>query len=161
MKVTVIGAGAVGATAADNIARKQIASEVVILDIKEGFAEGKAMDLAQTASIEGFDTKLVGVTNDYQRTAKSDVIVVTSGLPRIEELFEARAPKTPAIIAKFDSVIKIEDEKNIRQLQLISKEVKKEEKPKNYHLEIMFPNDTEMMNVCNDLTERGYIVKVK
>jgi malate dehydrogenase len=75
MKVTVIGAGAVGATAADNIARKQIASEVVILDIKEGFAEGKAMDLAQTASIEGFDTKLVGVT-------KSDVIVVTSGLPR-------------------------------------------------------------------------------
>lgn len=82
MKVTVIGAGAVGATAADNIARKQIASEVVILDIKEGFAEGKAMDLAQTASIEGFDTKLVGVTNDYQRTAKSDVIVVTSGLPR-------------------------------------------------------------------------------
>ena len=82
MKVTVIGAGAVGATAADNIARKQIASEVVILDIKEGFAEGKAMDLAQTASIEGFDTKLIGVTNDYQRTAKSDVIVVTSGLPR-------------------------------------------------------------------------------
>ena len=82
MKVTVIGAGAVGATAADNIARKQIASEVVILDIKEGFAEGKAMDLAQTASIEGFDTKLVGVTNDYQRTTKSDVIVVTSGLPR-------------------------------------------------------------------------------
>ena len=82
MKVTIIGAGAVGATAADNIARKQIASEVVILDIKEGFAEGKAMDLAQTASIEGFDTKLVGVTNDYERTAKSDVIVVTSGLPR-------------------------------------------------------------------------------
>jgi malate dehydrogenase len=82
MKVTIIGAGAVGATAADNIARKQIASEVVILDIKDGFAEGKAMDLAQTASIEGFDTKLVGVTNDYERTAKSDVIVVTSGLPR-------------------------------------------------------------------------------
>lgn len=82
MKVTVIGAGAVGATAADNIARKEIASEVVILDIKEGFAEGKAMDLMQTASIEGFDTKIVGVTNDYARTAKSDVIVVTSGLPR-------------------------------------------------------------------------------
>ena len=82
MKVTVIGAGAVGATAADNIARKEIASEVVVLDIKEGFAEGKAMDLLQTASIEGFDTKLVGVTNDYQRTAKSDVIVVTSGIPR-------------------------------------------------------------------------------
>ncbi|MGL4631612.1 MAG: malate dehydrogenase [Leadbetterella sp.] len=82
MKVTIVGAGAVGATSADNIARKEIASEVVILDIKEGFAEGKAMDLAQTASIEGFDTKLVGVTNDYERTAKSDVIVVTSGLPR-------------------------------------------------------------------------------
>lgn len=71
-----------GATAADNIARKEIASEVVILDIKEGFAEGKAMDLAQTASIEGFDTRLVGVTNDYAKTAKSDVIVVTSGIPR-------------------------------------------------------------------------------
>lgn len=82
MKVTIIGAGAVGATAADNIARKEIASEVVILDIKEGFAEGKAMDLAQTASIEGFDTRLVGVTNDYAKTAKSDVIVVTSGIPR-------------------------------------------------------------------------------
>jgi malate dehydrogenase len=82
MKVTVIGAGAVGATSADNIARKEIASEVIILDIKEGFAEGKAMDLMQTASIEGFDTKIVGVTNDYQRTAKSDVIVVTSGIPR-------------------------------------------------------------------------------
>ncbi len=82
MKVTIVGAGAVGATSADNIARKQIASEVVILDIKEGFAEGKAMDLAQTASIEGFDTRLVGVTNDYERTAKSDVIVVTSGIPR-------------------------------------------------------------------------------
>lgn len=71
-----------GATAADNIARKEIASEVVILDIKEGFAEGKAMDLAQTASIEGFDTRLIGVTNDYAKTAKSDVIVVTSGIPR-------------------------------------------------------------------------------
>ncbi|WP_367913642.1 malate dehydrogenase [Leadbetterella sp. DM7] len=82
MKVTIIGAGAVGATAADNIARKEIASEVVILDIKEGFAEGKAMDLAQTASIEGFDTRLTGVTGDYSKTAKSDVIVVTSGIPR-------------------------------------------------------------------------------
>jgi malate dehydrogenase len=82
MKVTVIGAGAVGATAADNIARKEIASEVVILDIKEGFAEGKAMDLLQTASIEGFDSKIIGVTNDYEKTAKSDVIVVTSGIPR-------------------------------------------------------------------------------
>ncbi len=82
MKVTVIGAGAVGATAADNIARKEIADEVVILDIKEGFAEGKAMDLMQTASLEGFDTKIIGTTNDYDRTAKSDVVVVTSGIPR-------------------------------------------------------------------------------
>lgn len=82
MKVTVVGAGAVGATSADNIARKQIASEVVILDIKEGFAEGKAMDLMQTASIEGFDTKIIGVTNDYEKTAKSDVVVITSGIPR-------------------------------------------------------------------------------
>lgn len=82
MKVTVIGAGAVGATAADNIARKEIADEVVLLDIKEGYAEGKAMDLNQTASIEGFDTKIIGSTNDYGKTAKSDVIVVTSGIPR-------------------------------------------------------------------------------
>jgi malate dehydrogenase len=82
MKVTVIGAGAVGATAADNIARKEIAAEVVLLDIKEGYAEGKAMDLNQTASIEGFDTRIIGSTNDYDKTAKSDVIVVTSGIPR-------------------------------------------------------------------------------
>lgn len=82
MKVTIVGAGAVGATAADNIARKEIASEVVILDIKEGFAEGKAMDLSQTASIEGFDTKVTGVTGDYSKSAGSDVIVVTSGVPR-------------------------------------------------------------------------------
>ncbi len=82
MKVTVIGAGAVGSTAADNIARKEIADEVVLLDIKEGYAEGKAMDLNQTASIEGFDTKIIGSTNDYGKTAKSDVIVVTSGIPR-------------------------------------------------------------------------------
>lgn len=82
MKVTVIGAGAVGATAADNIARKEIADQVVLLDIKEGYAEGKAMDLNQTASIEGFDTTIIGSTNDYSKTAKSDVIVVTSGIPR-------------------------------------------------------------------------------
>lgn len=82
MKVTVIGAGAVGATAADNIARKEIADQVVLLDIKEGYAEGKAMDLNQTASIEGFDTSIIGSTNDYGKTAKSDVIVVTSGIPR-------------------------------------------------------------------------------
>lgn len=82
MKVTVIGAGAVGSTAADNIARKEVADEVVLLDIKEGYAEGKAMDLMQTSSLEGFDTTIVGSTNDYSKTAKSDVIVVTSGIPR-------------------------------------------------------------------------------
>jgi malate dehydrogenase len=82
MKVTVVGAGAVGATTADNIARKQIVDEVVLLDIKEGVSEGKAMDLMQTAQIEGFDTKITGVTNDYTKTAKSDVVVITSGLPR-------------------------------------------------------------------------------
>lgn len=82
MKVTVVGAGAVGATCADNIARKQLCDELVIVDIKEGFAEGKAMDLMQTAQIEGFDTKIVGSTNDYTKTAGSTVAVITSGIPR-------------------------------------------------------------------------------
>lgn len=82
MKVTVVGAGAVGTTCADNIARKQICSEVVLVDIKEGVAEGKAMDLMQTAQIEGFDTKIIGSTNDYSKTAGSDVAVITSGIPR-------------------------------------------------------------------------------
>lgn len=82
MKITVVGAGAVGATCADNIARKELASEVVLLDIKEGFAEGKAMDMMQTAMLLGFDTKITGSTNDYTKTAGSDVVVITSGLPR-------------------------------------------------------------------------------
>ncbi|MEO8773457.1 MAG: malate dehydrogenase [Gelidibacter sp.] len=82
MKVTVVGAGAVGASCAEYIAIKNFASEVVLLDIKEGFAEGKAMDLMQTASLNGFDTKITGVTNDYSRTADSDVCVITSGIPR-------------------------------------------------------------------------------
>ena len=82
MKVTVVGAGAVGATCADNIARKQLCDELVILDIKEGVAEGKAMDLMQTAQIEGFDTKIIGSTNDYSKTAASSVAVITSGIPR-------------------------------------------------------------------------------
>jgi malate dehydrogenase len=82
MKITVVGAGAVGATCADNIARKQLCDELVILDIKEGFAEGKAMDLMQTAQIEGFDTKITGSTNDYSKTAGSAVAVITSGIPR-------------------------------------------------------------------------------
>lgn len=82
MKVTVVGAGAVGATCADNIARAQLADELVLLDIKEGFAEGKAQDMNQTAALLGFDTRISGSTNDYSKTAKSDVVVITSGLPR-------------------------------------------------------------------------------
>jgi malate dehydrogenase len=82
MKVTVVGAGAVGASCAEYIAIKDFASEVVILDIKEGFAEGKAMDLMQTASLNSFDTKITGSTNDYTKTAGSDVCVITSGIPR-------------------------------------------------------------------------------
>jgi malate dehydrogenase len=82
MKVTVVGAGAVGATCADNIARKELAEEVVLLDIREGFAEGKSIDMMQTASLLGFDTKIIGSTNDYTKTANSDVVVITSGLPR-------------------------------------------------------------------------------
>lgn len=82
MKITVVGAGAVGASCAEYIAIKDFASEVVLLDIKEGYAEGKAMDLMQTASLNGFDTKITGVTNDYSKTANSDICVITSGIPR-------------------------------------------------------------------------------
>jgi malate dehydrogenase len=82
MKVTVVGAGAVGATCADNIARKELAEELVLLDIKEGLAEGKAQDMMQSATLLGFDTRITGSTNDYSKTAGSDVVVITSGLPR-------------------------------------------------------------------------------
>jgi malate dehydrogenase len=82
MKVTVVGAGAVGATCADNIARAALCEELVLLDIKEGLAEGKAQDMMQTAALLGFDTRIKGSTNDYSKTAGSDVVVVTSGLPR-------------------------------------------------------------------------------
>ena len=82
MKITVVGAGAVGASCAEYIALKNFASEVVILDIKEGFAEGKAMDLMQTASLNNFDTKIIGTTNDYSKTSASDICVITSGIPR-------------------------------------------------------------------------------
>ena len=82
MKVTIVGAGNVGATCADVIAYRGIASEVVLLDIKEGFAEGKALDIMQCASNTGFNTRVVGVTNDYSKTAGSDVVVITSGIPR-------------------------------------------------------------------------------
>jgi len=82
MKVTVVGAGAVGATCADNIARKELAEELVLLDIREGFAEGKAQDIMQSATLLGFDTRVSGSTNDYAKTAGSKVVVITSGLPR-------------------------------------------------------------------------------
>ncbi|HSU29452.1 MAG TPA: malate dehydrogenase [Chitinophagaceae bacterium] len=82
MKITVVGAGAVGASVADNIARKELAPELVLLDIKEGLAEGKAQDMMQTAALLGFDTVITGSTNDYSKTAKSDVVVITSGIPR-------------------------------------------------------------------------------
>ena len=82
MKITVVGAGAVGASCAEYIAIKDFVSEVVLLDIKEGFAEGKAMDLMQTASLNSFDTNIVGSTNDYSKTSNSDICVITSGIPR-------------------------------------------------------------------------------
>ncbi len=82
MKITVVGAGAVGATCADNIARKELCEELVLLDIKEGVAEGKAIDMMQTSTLLGFDTKIIGTTNDYAKTAGSNVAVITSGIPR-------------------------------------------------------------------------------
>lgn len=82
MKITVVGAGAVGATCADNIIRRELAEEVVLLDIKEGLSEGKALDMFQTATLNGFDTKITGSTNDYGKTAGSGVVVITSGIPR-------------------------------------------------------------------------------
>jgi len=81
-KITVIGAGNVGATCADVMASRELANELVLLDIREGFAEGKAMDIMQTAALREFNTRVTGVTNDYSATANSDVIVVTSGIPR-------------------------------------------------------------------------------
>ena len=82
MKVTVVGAGNVGATCANDISHKRIASQVVLLDIKQGVAEGKALDMMQTSTTLGFDTEIVGTTNDYTKTKNSDVVVITSGIPR-------------------------------------------------------------------------------
>ena len=82
MKVTIVGAGNVGATCADAIAYRRIASEIVLVDIREGFAEGKALDITQTQTTLGFNTKVTGSTNDYSKTAGSDVVVITSGIPR-------------------------------------------------------------------------------
>jgi malate dehydrogenase len=82
MKVTIVGAGNVGASCAEYILIKQIAKEVILVDIKVGFAEGKALDLTQTTSTLGFKSKVLGVTNDYEKTSNSDVVVITSGIPR-------------------------------------------------------------------------------
>lgn len=100
MKVTVVGAGAVGASCAEYIALKDFASEVVLIDIKEGFAEGKAMDLMQTASLNGFDTKITGTTGDYSKTAGSDVAVITSGIPRKPGMTREELISTNAGIVK-------------------------------------------------------------
>ena len=100
MKVTVVGAGAVGASCAEYIAIKDFASEVVLIDIKEGFAEGKAMDLMQTASLNSFDTKITGATNDYSKTANSDVAVITSGIPRKPGMTREELISTNAGIVK-------------------------------------------------------------
>lgn len=81
-KVTVVGAGNVGATCANVMAFKEVADEIVLLDIKQGVSEGKALDMMQTAALLGFDSKVIGVTNDYAKTAGSDVVVITSGIPR-------------------------------------------------------------------------------
>ncbi|MDP3313011.1 malate dehydrogenase [Lutibacter sp.] len=104
MKVTIVGAGAVGASCAEYIAIKDFTSEVVLIDIKEGFAEGKAMDLMQTASLMGFDTQITGVTNDYSKTAGSNVAVITSGIPRKpgmtrEELIGINAGIVKSVVA--------------------------------------------------------------
>lgn len=100
MKITVVGAGAVGASCAEYIAIKDFASEVVLVDIKEDFAEGKAMDLMQTASLNGFDTKITGSTNDYSKTAGSEVAVITSGIPRKPGMSREELISTNASIVK-------------------------------------------------------------
>jgi malate dehydrogenase len=100
MKITVVGAGAVGASCAEYIAIKDFASEVVLVDIKEGMAEGKAMDLMQCASLNGFDTKISGSTNDYSKTANSHVAVITSGIPRKPGMTREELISTNAGIVK-------------------------------------------------------------
>lgn len=100
MKITIVGAGAVGATTADNIVRRELAEEVVLLDIKEGFAEGKAQDMSQTAALLNFDTTITGVTNDYSKTAGSSVAVITSGIPRKPGMTREELIGTNAAIVK-------------------------------------------------------------
>lgn len=108
MKVTVVGAGNVGATCADVIAQKEIANEVVLLDIKENYAEGKALDIWQTSPVNLYDTRITGSTNDYSKTAGSDVVVITSGLPRKPGMSRDDLISTNAGIVKSvtDSILK-------------------------------------------------------
>ena len=113
MKVTVVGAGAVGASCAEYIAIKDFAAEVVLVDIKEGFAEGKAMDLMQTASLNGFDTKIVGSTSDYSKTAGSDVAVITSGIPRKPGMTREELISTNAGIVKTVAEALIKESPNV------------------------------------------------
>ena len=100
MKVTIVGAGAVGASCAEYIAIKDFSDEIVLVDIKEGFAEGKAMDLMQTASLNGFDSTITGTTGDYSKTAGSDVAVITSGIPRKPGMTREELIGTNASIVK-------------------------------------------------------------
>lgn len=108
MKVTVVGAGNVGATCADVIAHKELANEVILVDIKENYAEGKALDMWQTAPINMYDTRIKGSTNDYSKTANSDVVVITSGLPRKPGMSRDDLISTNAGIVKSvtDNIIK-------------------------------------------------------
>lgn len=108
MKVTIVGAGAVGATTADNLIRREVAEEIILLDIKEGFAEGKAQDMSQTAALLGFDSKIIGVTNDYSATAGSAVAVITSGIPRKPGMTREELIGTNANIVKtvVDNLVK-------------------------------------------------------
>jgi len=108
MKITVVGAGNVGATCANVIAQRELASELVLLDIKEGVSEGKSLDMMQTSALLGFDTRIVGSTNDYSKTAGSDVVVITSGLPRKPGMTREDLIGTNAGIVKgvVDSILK-------------------------------------------------------
>ncbi|UIR54702.1 malate dehydrogenase [Sphingobacterium sp. SRCM116780] len=112
MKVTIVGAGAVGATTADNLIRRNVAEEIILLDIKEGFAEGKAQDMSQTAALLGFESKIKGVTNDYSVTAGSTVAVITSGIPRKPGMTREELIGTNANIVKtvVDNLVKYSPE---------------------------------------------------
>jgi len=123
MKITVVGAGAVGASCAEYIAIKNFASEVVLLDIKEGYAEGKAMDLMQTASLNGFDTKLTGSTSDYSKTAGSDIAVITSGIPRKPGMTREELIGINAGIVKSVSASLIEHSPNVTLIVVSNPEI--------------------------------------